>query len=422
MNPKSSAHFFALILAGFLAIAATVAQPRMAHAGEKFTPQKLKKAMLDLYCQFPDQPAEAGCKPGTPGAPVPPEQAPSGPADPTAVLDTRPVPQELTEAGKQIWSLTTADQKSWALLLFDKILELNPDQFNETIKDLSLDYYAFPEHRAAIELLLSMIDVRYSAGVKGFHDEGDNTGDTVRERLREELYAARRTQSNTIRVLDHAFSVFVFGSLMRGAGVGLYRGYKGFQVWRSGGVGLSTKKIIRGAFDSLKYSTEGTGIKATARALAGMQFKAALFALIKDKKLQLVAAGSTWGIVDIVMDSSRFYKVDPRHVLEPVQAQIIEDGGRDAAFMRDEVNAMNQESDQDLRLHVETYRKRLLEIDRAIVKHSQELGHLHQVVPNYRPQMEPIAQDLWETQQGVLGLRSRFKKFESEEILKRMLR
>jgi hypothetical protein len=410
MKVKMTAAFLAFVLTA----SSTLVFPSPVRAEAMFTPQTLKKAMLDFYCQFPGQPAEAGCKEGTPGAGLPAQLK-----DMSVMLDTRPAPERMTNPGELIWGRTTADQKIWALELFDQILALDPDHFNETLKDLSDDYYAYPEHRAGIELLLSMVDVQRSAGVNGIDD---HTADAVRERLREELYG-RRHESKFTQILTRAFRVLLVATLVRGAVVGPY---KGFKVWRSGGLGLSrleqTKEVLRATIEGFKINEPGVGFKGNIKALARGEFKSVLLAFVKDKRIQLMAAGTTWALVDMVRDSFRTFKMDPHHVLEPVQAQILEDAGREAAYQRDEIRAMLQENDAELGPHSQAYRERLLSIEKSVTKVTRELGHLYEVAAQYRPIMEPIAQDLTEVRQKSKELLTRLNKLEVMENLKGTLR
>jgi hypothetical protein len=361
-----------------------------AEAQSLFSPATLLQAMQDFYCQFPGQPADAGCPAGTPGAQ--PATPIIDPKDLDKALDPRPAPSGLSQANQMAWKLTTADQKILALEIFDDIVALDAERFNETMLDLGRDYYLYPSHRAGIELLLSMIDVQRSAGVYGTED---HSADAVRLRLRQQITGIRH-QSKLDTVLHRAFHVVWLAGLVRGMAVGPY---KAFKFWRSEGRLLGARDALMGAARQfgkgfIYTSEEGIGIRGNVRAMFNGEFRGALLNFVGDKRVQLFAAGAAWGAVDLILDSFKTYKVDPHHVLEPMQAQIAEDAGLLAAKELAEIKAMAALPDAALNSQQDALRKRLNEIQADYVRIDSELGHLGQVAEYLNPRLEPVAQDL----------------------------
>lgn len=331
-----------------------------AQAGSLFSAQTLERSMLDLYCQFPGQtdcPQVPAARPTSDGQGA---QAGQPPAN----------------------TLTAADTAVWALEIFDQIAMLDTDQFNDVMTHLGADYRQHPEHRAPIELVLSSMAVQHSVDVTG---PSDPTADAVRERLREELRNIRQ-RNPLISVMDDVLLAFTVAYIFE-FGRGFIGG--GRTLWASGGEGISRLERF----------------KNTAALVVKSDRVAKNFA--KRNSLKIFAAGLGVGLAQAAIESFETYKIDPQHLLEPIQGDIVHGAGVRAAADRDELRAMLRETPDQLRSHAQAYRDRINVIDREVTQIQSEMEHLYNVAAQYRPQMDPVAQDLTETRQKLaqLGLK-----------------
>lgn len=343
-------------------VASTAVLPvSAARAGSDFSAEKLERSMFDLYCQFPDQ---KNCpKSATPANPDNPAQGDnSTPSSPNG--------------------LSSADTAIWALEIFDQIAMLELDPFNDVMTHLSADYRQHPEHRQAIELVLSSAGVPHSADVTG---QNDHTADAVRERLREEL-SGNRKRNPVITVMDDVLIAFSAAYLFE-FGRGFIPGAR--SLWATSGEGVTKLKKFG---DVVRY---------------GLKVDVIAKGAVKSNSLKIFAAGLGVGLAEAAIQSFRTYKIDPHHLLEPIQRAIVQAGAVKAAAERDELRAMTGESDDKLRAHADAYRKRMPEIESDAKQIKSEMEHLYEVAPQCRPQMDPVAQDITEILQKLaqLGLK-----------------
>jgi hypothetical protein len=298
------------------------------------------------------QPPAAPVGPVAPGTPGTPGQPPATP------------------------QLSASDKATWALEIFDQASMLDTDGFNDVMTHLAADYRQHPEHRLAIELVLSSISVEHSVDVSG---TADHTADAVRERLREEITNIR--QRNTlITVMDDVLLAFTVAYAFE-FGKGILNG--GRTLWETGGEGITRlqkfKNITRLVVDSDKFAKNVVG----------------------KRKLMIFAAGVGLGLAEAAVQAFQTFKIDPHHLLEPVQGDIVQSAGVKAAADRDELRAMMQETPDQLKAHAQAYRDRLPQIDKDVTQIQSEMEHMYTVAAQYRPQMDPIAQDLTETRQKI---------------------
>lgn len=350
-------------------VAASVLLPGMSAiaADPLFSPQALERAMLDLYCQFPGQ-DPAAC----PQDKQPPHaDFDSNPADPNA------------PSNPQSPGLSANDKSIWALEIFDQASQLDTDGFNDVITHMAADYRQHPEHRLALELVLSSISVMHSADVNGGKD--DHTADAVRERLREELTNIRQ-RNTVITVMDDVLLAFTLAYAFE-FGRGIVSG--GRTLWETGGEGLTKlqkfKNVGRMVIDSDKFAKD----------------------IVKKKKLLVFAAGVGLGLADAAIQAFQTFKIDPRHVLEPVQGDIVHSDGVQAASERDELRGMMKDTPDELKMRGQAYRLRMAVVDKDVSGIQSEMEHLYTVAAQFRPQMDPIAQDLTEIRKNIaqLGLK-----------------
>jgi hypothetical protein len=342
-----------------------------------FSPQALEKAMLDLYCQFPDQPAgvcaQVASLPANPAAAAnPAAPAPSGPA---------------AQPG-----LSSSDVAVWALEIFDQITLLDTDGFNDVMTHLAADYRQHPEHRLAIELVTGSVSVEHSVDVLCKTDSeqdpnchGDDTADAVRERLREELANVRK-RNTVITVMDDVLLAFTVAYTFE-FGRGVISG--GRSLWATGGEGMGKlekfKAVVRMVVTSDKLAKD----------------------VVSRNKLMIFAAGLGVGLTQAAIQAWSTYKIDPRHLLEPVQGDIVSDVATRAASERDEIRAMLKDTPDQLKARAQAYRDRMNQMDKDVTSYQSQMEHLYNVAAQYRPQMEPVAQDLTEIRNKIsqLGLK-----------------
>lgn len=324
--------------------------------------------MLDLYCQFPGQ-DPAACPSNV--QPPAPTDFNVNPADPNAII---PATSPQTPAG-----LSTNDKAVWALEIFDQASQLDTDGFNDVVTHMAADYRQHPEHRLAIELVLSSITVTHSADVTG---EKDHTADAVRERLREEL-TNNRAHNPVITVMDDVLLAFTLAYAFE-FGKGVIGG--GRTLWETGGEGITKlqkfKNVGKMVIESDKFAKD----------------------VVSKRKLLVFAAGVGLGLADAAMQAFETFKVDPRHALEPVQGDIVHSSGVRAASERDELRAMMKETPDQLKVHAQAYRDRMPLIDKDVTRIQSEMEHLYTVAAQFRPQMDPIAQDLTEVRKNISQL------------------
>ena len=312
------------------------------HASDSlFSPEAIKSSMIDLYCKYPEQPAEMcpAKKNGTP---------------PSSAQDTQ----------------------YWALELFDQIAMMDADPYNEVMSYFQAEYRLHPEHWTAIETVLTSVSVPHSSDVN--KDRPDHTADAIRARLRAELAQTAVKSDPVVVVLDDLLYAFSMAYALE-FGRGAVRG--GMAFWETRGQGLSQsirfKQVAQWFFENDKVATRAVGLR----------------------KLAVGAAGMGLSLTELALEAVRTDKVNPIHLLEPVQTDIVRRLGIQFDSTRGEIHAMRSERPEELKKHAVAYFARAQQMVQEVSDLKSQWEHMKKVAEFChatfgRPELNELTEDL----------------------------
>jgi hypothetical protein len=269
----------------------------------------------------------------------------------------------------------------YSVTVMDRMVLLPTIKFNEVAVAMMVEYRQHPEHRAAIEGLVSALDVE----TKSPSDKG---ADAVRAKVREEI-RGNPTHAFIRTVIDRAAMGVGVAFVLQG-GRSLWKGF-----WRTAeyesGVMARMRTIVRYTSNSLYRG-----------------------------KLQRWAVGagvgSAVGLAEATMQALETHKEDPARLLSSMQDEIVHDLAEKAAKMRDEIRSMSKEDDSSLKSHADAYRRRLTEMDNDVTAINGEMKHLFASISaaDKRKAMSFVAKDLTEVRNKVAALGPRLDRFGTE--------
>jgi hypothetical protein len=290
---------------------------------------------------------------------------------PTSTVPSAEDPdQEPTSSGTRSTpsnGLSNADKDEYATDVLDQIILLPVLDYNDVLNHMAADYAQHPEHRDAIERVVHAVAAEHTM---------DAGADAARGAFRDQLSENQTPRMRFIQsILDDTVKGFM----------AVYAFQFGRGIWR----GLQTEAQGMMRFRAVVQSTVESMNQGQRARWIGATF------------------GSTAGLVQAVYENMRPHRNDPRETLLEAQRIIVKTNAAKAAQMRDELRVLTREPDPSLSAHADATRRRITEMDNAVTSMQAEMEHLYNVAPEYRSNMEPIAQDLTEVRGKVsrMGLR-----------------
>jgi hypothetical protein len=323
---------------GLLALVMTsVALPAPVFAGghSAFNPDELECTIYSYYGFFPQPGQSAASAPGAPAAPDVGIPSTAG--------------QSCTGYASD---LTDIDRNELSDAIADEVKILSPSPFNDVVVHLAADYRQQPEHREAIEQLVSSI-----------HNK-------VVEELR-----AQDEQHPALTILDDVFMTFTVAYTF-GFGKGL---------WESRGSGLEGIARFRNA---IKSAYEG-------------------MAEVRRYRLALIGIGTAIGAAHAIFQYLETKKLDPNSVLDTTQSGVVQDLATTAASRRDEMRRDAALSPDQLRPQMQALRDRIRQVEPELTNLQNQMAHLYDAAPRYRSRMQPAADDIQAARLAISQLGSK---------------